>query len=72
MELSQSVNHMRDLATRKMLPQSGVGSGENIYKLKNADKATFYSSIEARIMSAPTSNRPEEREFVDDSGASCT
>ena len=35
--------------------------GENIYKLKNADKATFYTSVEARATPAPTSKRPEER-----------
>ena len=42
----------------------------NIYKLKNADKATRYTSVEARAMPAPTSKRPEERKFVVDSGAS--
>ena len=41
-----------------------------IYKLKNADKATFETSIEARAMLAPTSERPEEREIVVESGAS--
>ena len=43
---------------------------KNVYKLKNADKATYYSPIEARVMPAPTSKRPEEREFVVDPGAS--
>ena len=43
---------------------------KNMYKLKNVDKATFYSPIEAKIMPAPTSKRPKEREFVVDSGAS--
>ena len=42
----------------------------NIYNLKNADKATRYTSVEARAMPAPTSKRPEEREVVVDSGAS--
>ena len=41
-----------------------------IYKLKSADKATFYTLIEARVVPAPTSKRPVEREFVVDSGAS--
>ena len=41
-----------------------------IYKLKNADKATFYTPIEARAMPATTSKSPEEREFAVDSGAS--
>ena len=43
---------------------------KHIYKLKNSDKASFYAPIEARVMPAPTSKRPEEREFVVDSGAS--
>ena len=43
---------------------------KHIYKLKNADKATFYTPIEARLLPAPTSKRPEEREFVVDSGTS--
>ena len=43
---------------------------ENIYKLKNADKAAFHTSVEARAMPAPISTRSEEREFVVDSGAS--
>ena len=41
-------------------PQSSMGFGETIYKLKNADKASFYSSIEAEVMAAPTSKSPEE------------
>ena len=53
-----------------MRPQSSVGFGENIYKLKNSDKTTFCTPIEAKVMLAPTSTRPEEREFVVDSGAS--
>ena len=43
---------------------------KNIHKLKNADKATFCTPIEARVMLAPTSKRPKQREFVVDSGAS--
>ena len=57
-------------ATRKMRPHSSVGLGENIYKLKNADKAAFYTPFEARVLLAPTSKSPEEREFAVDSGAS--
>ena len=33
-------------------------------------KLRFYTPIEARVMQAPTSKSPEEREFVVDSGAS--
>ena len=82
-ELSKSVNFMSvvlraklrgtitrgDLAPRKMRSLSGMGFAEHIYKLRNADKATFYSSNEAKVMPAPTSTSPEEREFVVDSGA---
>ena len=42
----------------------------NIYKLKNSDKTMFYVPGEVKAMPAPTSKRPEEREFVVDSGAS--
>ena len=48
-----------------MRPQSSVVFGENVYKLKNTDR-----TIEAKVMLAPTSTRPDEREFVVDSGAS--
>ena len=63
-------DHMRRPCTKKDRPQSSMGIGENIYKLKNADKATFYTPSEARVMSAPTSISPEEREFVVSSRAS--
>ena len=54
-----------------MRPQSSVGFAEkNIYKLKNSDKATLYSLVEARATPAPTSKSSEERDFVVDSGAS--
>ena len=43
---------------------------KNIFKLKNADKTTFYSSIESEEMPAPTSKSPEEREFLVESEAS--
>ena len=43
---------------------------KNAYKLKYADKATFYSPIEVRATPAPTSKVPEERPFVIVSGAS--
>ena len=53
-----------------MRPQSGMGFGEHIYKIKNADKATFYTLFEAKVMAAFTSKSAEEREFAVDSGAS--
>ena len=54
-----------------MRPRSSTGLGENIYKLKNSRKATFYVPGDVKGMSTPiASKRPEEREFVVDSGAS--
>ena len=38
--------------------------------LKNSDKATFYSLVEGRVVTARTSTGPEDREFVVDSEAS--
>ena len=42
----------------------------SVYKLKNEDKATFYSPTEIQAMPPPISASPEEREIVVDSGAS--
>ena len=47
-----------------------MGFGEKVYKLKNADTATLYTPIEAKVMPAPTSKSPEERGIVADSGVS--
>ena len=47
-----------------------MGLGDNFYKLMYTDKATFYSSVEARTTPEPTSKSPEELEFRVDSGAS--
>ena len=43
---------------------------KNIYKLIKEDKATFYSPNEERILPAASTTKPEEIEFVVDSGAS--
>ena len=43
---------------------------KNNYKLKNSDKTRFYVPGEVKAVPAPTSKRPEEREFVVDSGES--
>ena len=53
-----------------MRPQSSVGFGENIPELKTSDRTTFYTSVEAKVMPALMSTRPEERELAVDSGAS--
>ena len=43
---------------------------KSVYKLKNTDKASFYSPSGARATPARTSKSPVEREFALDSGAS--
>ena len=43
---------------------------KNIFKLKENDKATFYSPAEKWVMPVTSIKEPEEREFVVDSGAS--
>ena len=42
---------------------------KNIFKLKEKDKTIFFSPSENRCLSAPSTLKPEEREFVVDSGA---
>ena len=67
---SISRDHCRNHhATRKMRPQSW-NLATNIYKIKSADKVTFYCPVEASATPAPTSKSPEDRKFVVDSGAS--
>ena len=43
---------------------------KNILKLKEKDKTAFFSSSENRRLPAPSTLKPEEREFVVDSGSS--
>ena len=43
---------------------------KNIYKLKEKDKATFYSPSEEWVLPVTSTKKSEEREFVVDSGAS--
>ena len=59
----------RNFAPRKMRPQSSVGCGEKLQAQEFAQNYVL-CSVEAKVMPAPTSTRPEEREFVVDSGAS--
>ena len=42
---------------------------KNIYKLREKDKATFYSPAEEWVLPAASTKEPEERKFVVDSGA---
>ena len=43
---------------------------KDVHKLKKEEKDTLYSPAEAWVMPALSSKKPEEREFVIDSGAS--
>ena len=43
--------------------QSGMGLGENIYKLKNFQKPAFDSPIEIQVASAQISKLQEDREL---------
>ena len=60
----------RNFAPRKTRLQGSMGLGEKCLQFQKNMKATFYCPIEARATPAPTSRSPEEREFVEDSGAS--
>ena len=53
-----------------MCPKQGLESCQNKNKLKETDKATFYSPAEKCVLPAASTKEPEEREFVVDSGAS--
>ena len=64
-------DHTRSLCTKKDAPAELHRTWRQMSTIsKNTDKATFYSPIEARARLAPTSKRPEDREFAVDSGAS--
>ena len=54
---------------RARCPRSSVEAGKNVFKLKEHERAAFFSSPENRCLPASTL-KPEEREFVVDSGAS--
>ena len=55
-------DHIRRPCTKKVAPAK--------QQLKNSDKTTLHTAIEAKVMPAPASTRPDEREFVVDLGAS--
>ena len=81
-ELSKSVNlmsvvlkfeetsHEETLHQERCARRAAWDLANNTHKRKSADKATFDTPIEARVMQTPTSKGPEEREFAFDSGAS--
>ena len=53
---------------RARCPRSSMEAGQNVFKLKEHEKAAFFSSPGNRCHLA-SSLKPEEREFVVDSGA---
>ena len=56
---------------RARCPRSSVEAGQKCIYLKERDRATvFFSPSENRCLPAPSTLKPEEREFVVDSGAS--
>ena len=62
-------SHEETLHQERCARKAAWDLAKNIYKLKNSDKTTCYTPI-VKGMPARTSTRPEEREFVVDSGAS--
>ena len=42
--------------------KAALDLAKHFHKLKNSDKATFYTPVEVKAMSAPTSERPEEHQ----------
>ena len=55
---------------RARRPRSSVEAGQNVLKLKEQERETFFSPSENRCLPAPSNLQLEEREFVVDSGAS--
>ena len=61
-KLQVKPQHQRSPHTSRIL--------HNMYKLKEKDKATFYSPAEEWVLPVASTKEPEEREFAVDSGAS--
>ena len=62
--------HEETLNQERCARKAAWDMAKNIHKLRNSDKTVFFTSVEARAMLAPTSESPQERELVVDSGAS--
>ena len=64
-------SHEETLHHERCARKTAWDLAKKLYKLKNSNKATFNLPGEAKVMSTPiASKRPQEREFVVDSGAS--
>ena len=62
--------HFRKPCNKKDAPAEKHWTWRKMSTSSKKTKATFFSSTEAWVMSAPSSKKPEEREFVVDSEAS--
>ena len=62
--------HERSRYNKKDAPAKQHGLGEKYLQAEECGQSYVCSPVEARAMPAPTSESPEEREFVVDSGAS--
>ena len=51
---------------RAKCPRSSVEAGQKCVKIKEHERATFFSPSEIRCLPAPSTLKPEEREFVVD------
>ena len=58
------------LWNKRDAPAETRGTCKSVHKLKEKEKATFFSPSDVWCPPAPSSTRPEEGEFVVDSGAS--
>ena len=63
-------SHEETERQRRCVRSKAWNLAKNIFKLKENDKATFYSPAEKWVMPVTSIKEPEEREFVVDSGAS--
>ena len=61
-------SYMRRPCTKKDASAEQQDLAKMCTSSRIANKAPFYTPVEAKVMPAPTSKRPEEREFVVDSG----
>ena len=59
-----------DRVARARCPRSSVKAGQKCVKIKGAWKSSIFSPSENWCLLAPSTLKPEEREFVVDSGAS--
>ena len=69
--LNLRTEHLRRLQDKKNVPAKAAWNlARRLYKHKNKDKTTFYSSVEPQAAPVLISQHPEDRMFVVDSRAS--